>query len=459
MFRLGRLIHVIALVILAGFLRAPAPGRAAATADETYAQIKILSLVLHEIQEKYVEDTVPRDLIYGAIDGMLKTLDPHSSFMTPEEMKDFQVETQGSFTGVGIEITLKEGYPIVVSPVEDTPAYRAGLEAGDIILKIDGESTKDMSLVDVVKKIRGPKGSTVILTITRSGWSKPRKFSIVREVIPLRSVRSETLEPGYGYLRITNFQGDTTNEVKRTLVGLQSGPVPLKGLILDLRNNPGGLLDQSVGVADLFLKGGLVVYTKGKIKEQNMEFKAIDNVVAGDYPVVVLVNEGSASASEIVAGALQDHKRALIVGAKTFGKGSVQTIIPLPDGSGLRLTTARYFTPLGRSIQATGITPDVEVPTRPSGQSKVVRERDLDKHLSGENETATEEPPGVDTGETEEEPAPPEDTETGKPRETMTLEERLAADPQLKKALDLLKNQEVLPLLKAQKAEVEKKTK
>lgn len=436
---------LLTLVIVLVLFAVPATTHASETQDDTYAKIKILSLVLHEVQQKYVEDTKPDDLIYGAIRGVIKTLDPHSSFMTPEEMKDFQVETRGSFTGVGIEITLKDEVLTVVSPIEDTPAFRAGIQAGDQIVKIDGKSTKDMTLLDAVRVIRGPKGSTVKLTIKRADGEKLMDYAIVRDLIPLRSVRSEILEPGYGYLRITNFQGDTAENAEEALRKMQSKG-HLKGLILDLRNNPGGLLDQSVKVSDLFLKGGLVVYTKGKIEEQNMDFKAGPDTVAEDYPVVVLVNEGSASASEIVAGALQDQKRALIVGAKTFGKGSVQTIIPLPDGSGLRLTTARYYTPLGRSIQATGIEPDVVVPSTFADGRKILREKDLEQHLTGENEVKDS---TTDTEKTAPTSKEKKQEQPRKPLREMTLKERLEADPQLNKALELLKANEVTPLLKA----------
>ena len=440
---------VMLAAVLALVLTVPCLSKAGTPSEDTYAKIKILSLVLHEIQQKYVEDQVPEDLIYGAIKGMVETLDPHSSFMTPEEMGDFQVETRGNFTGVGIEITMENGVLTVVSPIEDTPAFRAGVEAGDQIIKVDGKLTKNMSIMDAIRLIRGPKGSKVILTMHREGVPKLLDISIVRDVIPLRSVKYDVIEPGYGYLRISNFQGDTADKLAEAIEALKNGPVPLKGIVLDLRNNPGGLLEQSVRVADLFLRGGLVVYTRGKIEEQNMEFQARSSVALDDIPVVVLVNEGSASASEIVAGALQDRKRAIILGAKTFGKGSVQTIIPLPDGSGLRLTTARYFTPSGRSIQATGIEPDVVV-LDDNEKRKVVREKDLEKHLAGE--------PGAEDTEieelTEQPAAEKEDTSTSVPlrkREKMTIKERLAIDPQLSRAFEMLKNNEVLPLLQAEK--------
>jgi carboxyl-terminal processing protease len=428
----------------------------AATEDDTYAKIKILSLVLNEIQKKYVEDTAPEDLIYGAIQGMVQTLDPHSSFLSAEEMKDFQIETQGNFTGVGIEITVEDGILTVVSPIEDTPAYRAGVEAGDEIIKVDGELTKNMTMMEAVRKIRGPKGSTVVLTLHREGVDKLIEVPIVRDVIPLQSVRYETLNDDYGYLRISNFQGDTTDKVIEALEELESGSRPLKGLVVDLRNNPGGLLDQSWRVSDLFLDGGLVVYTKGKIENQNMEFRATRKTVAGDYPIVVLVNEGSASASEIVAGALQDQKRAAIVGSKTFGKGSVQTIIPLPDGSGLRLTTARYYTPSGRSIQAKGIEPDVFVEGFLTARGEVLREKDLEQHLPGEDEVGEIDTIEIEEGETVEEEIDEEENDevpSLRRLSEMPIQERLQKDAQLRKALEMLKNNEVKPLLKAEKSQ------
>ncbi len=413
------------------------------TEADFFEKLKIFSLVVHEIQNKFVEEPDGSEMVYGAIGGMLSTLDPHSSFLTPDEMKEFQQETQGSFFGVGIEISTKDGILTVVSPIEGTPAYRAGLQSGDQILEIDGETTKDMSLTEAVKLIRGPKGTKVQFTINREGAKSLKEFDVVRDLIPIHSVRSEVLEPGYGYLRIMSFQADTAEEA---LEALEEFP-PLKGLILDVRNDPGGLLDQSIAVSSLFLGEKLVVETKGRLPDQNVSYYADDEMVLPvDCPIVVLINEGSASASEIVAGALQDHKRALLVGAKSFGKGSVQTVFPLPDGSGLRLTTARFYTPSGRSIQADGITPDVEVPSRLPPKVEIVREKDLEGHLAGVNEeqesaeakeVADKDDKKADV-DTEEEFEMPD-----KPLSELPLPERLKFDPQLDRALTLLKDNKV----------------
>jgi carboxyl-terminal processing protease len=449
-----RLRHLVAVFFLLFVLTVPAPRVSAGPNEDVYAKIKILTQVLYEVQERYVEEVKPDVLLDGAIKGMVRTLDPHSSYMTPEEMKELQIDTQGAFTGVGIELTLsKDGALTVVAPIDGTPAFRAGIQSRDVIVKINGKSTKDMGLPEAVKLIRGEKGTPVVLTVTRETESKPLDISIIRDVIPVRSVRSEAIEDGYRYIRISNFQANTLADLKDAVEKFQAGPVPPKGLILDLRSNPGGLLDQAVKIADLFLKEGLIVYTQGRNEAQNMKFTAQPSVLVGNYPVVVLVNEGSASAAEILAGALQDHKRALLLGARTFGKASVQTIIPFRDGSGLRLTTARYYTPSGRSIQAAGIEPDVEVPS--SFKGKIVREKDLAKHLKGENEGNEEAAQETDSKpeETTKKPktsAKPEPEQ--KPVWEMTPKERFTVDPQLKKAFEMLKNGEVLPLLKAAKA-------
>ena len=355
--------------------------------EETYKNLEVFSNVLSIVQQNYVDDIDTKETLEGAIKGMLTSLDPHSSFLKPDDFKELQVETKGSFSGIGIEITLKDDMLTVVSPIEDTPAFKVGIQAGDRIIKIEDESTKDMSIFEAVKKLRGVKGSEVTISIHREDWTDIQEFTIVRDVIPIHSVRSNILEPGYGYVRITNFQRNTAKDLKDSIEKLLKENM-LKGLVLDLRNNPGGLLDASIKVVDIFLDEGIIVFTKGRIKDQNMEFSA--HGVGPDYnfPMVILINGGSASAAEIVAGALQDHKRALILGTPSFGKGSVQTIIPMADGAGLRLTTARYYTPSGNSIQATGITPDVLVPKvdakeddKDKGPMKYLREKDLRHHL------------------------------------------------------------------------------
>ncbi|MCD6319424.1 MAG: S41 family peptidase [Candidatus Desulfofervidaceae bacterium] len=351
----------------------------------TYDELKIFTEVLDIVQHSYVETPKSKDLIYGAIKGMLNALDPHSSFLTPDEFKELQIETKGEFGGVGIEITIKDGWLTVVSPIEDTPAYKAGIKAGDKIVKINGKPTKDMNLTEAVKLIRGPKGTKVTLTIWRDEFTEPKDFEITRGIISIKSVKAKTLEPGYGYVRLTSFQENTTSELQKALLKLEKENSPLKGIILDLRNNPGGLLDQAVKVADEFLDKGLIVYTKGRLKGQQMRFNAHKNKHPHPYPMVVLVNEGTASAAEIVAGALQDHHRAFLIGQTTFGKGSVQTIIPLEDGSALRLTTALYYTPSGRCIQATGIEPDLNLANVKIDGEKImhhaIREKDLARHL------------------------------------------------------------------------------
>ena len=350
-----------------------------------YRNLDLFVEVLREIEKNYVEPVDPKKLIYGAIKGMVKTLDPHSSFMTKDEYKELMIETKGKFTGVGIEITIKDNFLTVVAPIEGTPAYKAGIKPGDKIIKIDDEPTKDMTLMDAVKRIRGPKGTKVKLTILREGVNKPLEFVITRDVIPIKSVKKYMLASHIGYVRISSFQSNTTKELKQALRELEKRE--LKGLILDLRNNPGGLLNQAIEVSDVFLDSGIIVSTKGRKKNQNMIAYAHENLVERKYPIVVLVNGGTASAAEIVAGALQDNKRAIIVGTKTFGKGSVQTVIPLSDGSALRLTTARYYTPSGRCIQVTGIEPDIELPFIPAKEMKkkirFLREADLGKNVLG----------------------------------------------------------------------------
>jgi carboxyl-terminal processing protease len=339
----------------------------------TYEQLRLFTEVLSIVQNQYVDEVPPKDLIYNAIKGTLRGLDPHSSFLDPESYREMQVETSGSFGGLGIEITLKDDILTVVAPIDGTPAYRAGLHTGDRIIKIDGLSTKDMQLADAVKRMRGKPGTKVTISIVREGWTEPKDFDIVREQIRVQSVKSVELGDGIEYLKLRQFQEQSPHDLEAALEKFSKNG--MKALILDLRNNPGGLLTAAVEVSEKFIDDGkLVVYTEGRVRNQNMRFSAHPKKGYSQMPMVVLVNGGSASASEIVAGALQDWGRAQIVGTQTFGKGSVQTIIPLSDGSGLRLTTAKYFTPKGRSIHGKGITPDVviEAPKEP-----VAKERPL----------------------------------------------------------------------------------
>ncbi|HEV8672603.1 MAG TPA: S41 family peptidase [Methylomirabilota bacterium] len=327
----------------------------------TYEQLKLFTDVLAIIQNQYVDETEPREVIYGAIRGMLRSLDPHSAFLDPESYREMQVETSGSFGGLGIEITIRDDQLTVVAPIEGTPAHRAGIQPGDKIVKIEGLPTKDMTLVDAVKKMRGPKGTKVTITILREGSKELQDITVTREVIQVQSVKSQEIEPGLGYIRIRQFQERTARDLETGIEKFEKSG-RFAGLIVDLRNNPGGLLSSAVEVSEKFLGDGkLVVYTEGRVRNQNMRFVAHARHAITDVPLVVLVNQGSASASEIVAGAIQDHGRGVVLGTQTFGKGSVQTIIQLADGSGLRLTTAKYFTPKGRSIHGKGIAPDIVI--------------------------------------------------------------------------------------------------
>jgi carboxyl-terminal processing protease len=337
----------------------------------TYEQLRLFTEVLSIVQNQYVDEVPPKDLIYSAIKGTLRGLDPHSSFLDPDSFKEMQVETSGSFGGLGIEITLKDDILTVVAPIDGTPAHRAGLHTGDRIVKIDGLSTKDMQLADAVKRMRGKPGSKVTISVVREGWAEPKDFEIIREQIKVQSVKMVEMGDGIEYLKLRQFQEQSPHDLEVALEKLTKNG--MKALILDLRNNPGGLLTAAVEVSEKFIDDGkLVVYTEGRVRNQNMRFSAHAKRGYSKMPMVVLVNQGSASASEIVAGALQDWGRATIVGTQTFGKGSVQTIIPLSDGSGLRLTTAKYFTPKGRSIHGKGITPDVivEAPKEPAPKDR-----------------------------------------------------------------------------------------
>ncbi len=414
-------------------------GLVKAGTDDTYRNLEVFAEVLRQIEKNYVDPQEAKKLISSAIKGMVQSLDPHSSFMSKEEHQDLLMETKGSFSGVGIEITLKDNIIVVVSAIEGTPAYEAGIESGDKIVKIDEKSTTDMTIMDAVKSIRGEKGTKVKLTIIRGSSDKTMEFVVTRNVIPLRSVRHYFLTPTIGYIRVSNFQSKTTEDLSAALNALEKAE-RIEGLVLDLRNNPGGLLSQAIEVSDLFLESGVIVSTKGRDPSQDMEVSAHKNSRERKYPIVVLVNGGSASASEIVAGALQDNKRALVLGTKTFGKGSVQTILPLSDGSGLRLTTARYYTPSGKSIQVSGIIPDVEVKFVPPIEEeekdkgkprKEIREEDLKGHM--ENDTG-------DTGQIR-----PENETKDIDKQAKTLLEK---DNQVRQALQLLQTWHIFSQMK-----------
>ena len=414
-----------------------------AKSEETYEELKVFSDVIELIEREYVDEVDTKELIQNAIQGMVHSLDPHSSLLPLDAFQDLQIDTKGKFTGIGIHITMQDGFVTVISPIEDTPAYKAGIKARDRIIKVDGESAKDLR--EAVKMMRGPKGTPVVVTILREGVKKPLEFELIRDVIPIQSVKSIKLEPGYGYIRLSNFTGTTTNELEQALENLENSDGPLKGLILDLRNNGGGLLNQSIKVADLFLNEGKILSIKGRNEKNTKVFKASASSIVRDYPLVVLINGGSASASEIVAGALQDHKRALILGTTSFGKGSVQTVETLRDGAGLKLTIARYYTPNDRSIQAKGIKPDIYLKLRRLDPDEIsnkdeglLKEKDLENHLEAE--------PGKEKQQDGEEKEKSEQKDRMKEAELrigpLTVES-LKFDNQVMRALEMLRGYEI----------------
>lgn len=374
-------------------------------------ELRAFSEIFGRIKNNYVEPVEDKELLQNAIRGMLAGLDPHSSYLDLKDFKELREGTSGEFGGLGIEVTMEDGFVKVVSPIDDTPAALGGVLAGDLIIRLDDTPVKGMSLGDAVDIMRGEPGSKLLLTIIREGANKPLKIELTRAVIKVKSVKQKMLETGYGYIRISTFAERTGSSLKEAISALKvENDGDLKGLVLDLRNNPGGLLDAAVEVSDTFITKGLIVYTEGRIKDSSQKFTAKPDDFLKGAPLVVLVNGGSASASEIVAGALQDHKRAIILGTKTFGKGSVQTVMPLTNDTAVKMTTARYFTPSGRSIQAEGIVPDIKVATvkisnGDDNNFASLREQDLTKHLDNPNAT-TEKPevekPAVDADEDEE---------------------------------------------------------
>lgn len=407
-------------------------GSVSALDKSVYKDIKTFNEVFDMVKKNYVEEVDSTTLIQGAINGMIRSLDPHSSYMTPELYKEMEVETQGQFGGIGIEITILKDVLTVVSPIEGTPAFTAGVKPGDQIIRIDGKSTKDITTMEAVKKLRGPKNTKVTITIMREGITSPQDVVLTRAIIQVKSVRYKIFEDGIAYVRIASFHERTSDDVRKALRDLNDKVRPMKGLVLDLRNDPGGLLLQAIEVADMFLSSGVIVSTRGRTK--NMETKSVarNDMSEITCPIVVLVNEGTASAAEIVAGALQDNGRALVVGTQTFGKASVQTIIALEDGSALKLTTGRYYTPSGRSIQAEGITPDIVVKYAiPSEETvsewereRYPREKDLKGHIK---------------------PAKTDKTKDDKIKNKEIVDSAdLALDNQLKTAVDILKGWDIM---------------
>jgi carboxyl-terminal processing protease len=428
---------VVFWTIGAGFF-----GDLAAKSDETYEGLKIFADVIQLIEKEYVDDVDSKELIQNAIQGMVQSLDPHSSLLPPEAFEDLQIDTKGKFTGIGIHITMKDGFVTVISPIEDTPAYKAGIKAQDRIIKVDGKLVKDLR--QAVNMMRGPKGTKVLVSIMRAGVKKQIDFELIRDVIPVVSVKALNLKPGYGYIRLSQFSGSTTQELEEALSEIESGGAPLKGLILDLRNNGGGLLNAAIKVSDFFLDEGKILSIKGRESKNTKEYMATPDSLGRNYPMVVLINAGTASASEIVAGALQDQHRALILGTTSFGKGSVQTVETLRDGSGLKLTIARYYTPNGRSIQAKGIEPDIvlkhkRIDIKELEEEGLLKEKDLVNHLEAEPEKNED---------------LKDDTEESKPKVEETdfrvgplSLEQLQADNQIMRALEILNSYDIFKSL------------
>lgn len=436
--RLWLLVGFIVLVstISGGFYQS-----ISAKSEETYKGLKMLSDVIDLVEKNYVDPVDTKVVIERAIRGLVNGLDPHSALLPPDAFKELQIDTQGEFTGIGVSITIRNGVVTVISPIQGTPAYKAGIKAGDKIVKVNGKPVKDLR--EAVKMMRGPKGTEVLVTIIREAVSDPMDFKLIRDVIPIESVKYSSLKPGFGYIWVTHFREQTAKDLEAALKNLEGGKEPLKGLVLDLRDNPGGLLPQAIQVSDLFLDKGDILSIKGRLEKHTKTYKAHPHGQKRNYPIVVLINGGSASASEIVAGAIQDNKRGLILGTTSFGKGSVQTVESLRDGYGLKLTIARYYTPSGRSIQAKGIEPDIVVKQRfldddaEALDEGLMREKDLENHLEAE-------PSGGDleNGIMERQKKKPGKQDVMKRHGPLNLE-TLRSDNQVMRALDILVGHEI----------------
>lgn len=428
------IIAVLFLVIATGFTR-----ESSADSEAVYKGLKTFADVIEMIEKNYVDPVDTEELVQKAIQGMVSSLDPHSLLLPPEELEDLQIDTKGKFTGIGISISIRDGFVTVVSPIEGTPAYRAGIKAGDRIIEVDGKPVKDLR--EAVKKMRGPKGTKVAVTVARKGEPEPIEFNLIRDVIPIQSVRATMLKPGYGYAWVTHFRDQTVRDLEKSLKKLEKEHGALKGLVLDLRDNPGGLLPQAIKMSDLFLSEGDILSIRGRLKRHTRAFSAHQDDDDVTYPLVVLINGGSASASEIVAGALQDNKRAVIMGTTSFGKGSVQTVETLRDGYGLKLTIARYYTPKGRSIQAKGIEPDITVyhsildqKDLAADEKRMLKEKDLQNHLDAEPVKS-----GDDAKQKQK-----SRQKNRQPGHGPLDPERLASDNQVVRALDILMGYDIL---------------
>jgi len=410
------------------------------TPDLPIQELRAFADIFGRIKQSYVEPVDDKQLLEYAIRGMLSGLDPHSAYLDTKEFTELQEGTSGKFGGLGIEVGTENGFVKVISPIDDTPAQRAGVKAGDLIIRLDEKPVKDMSLNEAVKLMRGAPGSKIVLTIVRENSEKPINITIIRDFIKVASVKGRILEPGYGYLRISHFRSRTTEDMLKKVSTLKKdSDGELKGLVLDLRNNPGGILNGAVAVSDAFLTEGIIVFTKGRNEGSRMEFKAAPDDILDGAPIVVLVNGGSASASEIVAGALQDHRRAVIMGSQSFGKGSVQTIVPVNKTSAVKLTTARYYTPSGRSIQGDGIVPDIElsnikVTTEDVPVVGQIKESDLSGHLDK----------GKEEGASGNKSKPGEGKKSSEAGEEKASENLATKDFYLNEALTLLKGLNIL---------------